>query len=94
MFIYRMYTQVYTNGNPYGIAEDIVFSMPCRSKVCLKHGLTIYNIIIYLLNNLTFLKHFFIYFIFFNQGDGDYELATDVVIDDFLRARIKKVYVV
>ena len=26
-------TQVYTTGNPYGIAEDIVFSMPCRSKV-------------------------------------------------------------
>jgi malate dehydrogenase (NADP+) len=25
--------QVYTTGNPYGIAEDIVFSMPCRSKV-------------------------------------------------------------
>lgn len=25
--------QVYTNGNPYGIAEDIVFSMPCRSRV-------------------------------------------------------------
>ncbi|KAF9597533.1 hypothetical protein IFM89_019447 [Coptis chinensis] len=25
-------TGVYTNGNPYGIAEDIVFSMPCRSK--------------------------------------------------------------
>lgn len=23
---------VYTNGNPYGIAQDIVFSMPCRSK--------------------------------------------------------------
>lgn len=23
---------VYTNGNPYGIAEDIIFSMPCRSK--------------------------------------------------------------
>ncbi|KZV22576.1 malate dehydrogenase [Dorcoceras hygrometricum] len=23
---------VYTSGNPYGIAEDIVFSMPCRSK--------------------------------------------------------------
>ncbi|XP_028782522.1 malate dehydrogenase [NADP], chloroplastic isoform X2 [Neltuma alba] len=23
---------VYTNGNTYGIAEDIVFSMPCRSK--------------------------------------------------------------
>lgn len=23
---------VYTNGNPYGIVEDIVFSMPCRSK--------------------------------------------------------------
>lgn len=46
---------VYTNGNPYGIAEDIVFSMPCRSK-----------------------------------GDGDYELATDVMIDDFLWERIKK----
>lgn len=24
--------QVFTSGNPYGIAEDIVFSMPCRSK--------------------------------------------------------------
>ncbi|TVU50304.1 hypothetical protein EJB05_01671 [Eragrostis curvula] len=46
---------VYTTGNPYGIAEDIVFSMPCRSK-----------------------------------GDGDYELATDVEIDDFLWERIKK----
>lgn len=46
---------VYTNGNPYGIAEDIVFSMPCRSK-----------------------------------GDGDYELVKDVIIDDFLRSRIKK----
>ncbi|CAL5080237.1 unnamed protein product [Urochloa decumbens] len=46
---------VYTNGNPYGIAEDIVFSMPCRSK-----------------------------------GDGDYELVTDVTIDDFLWERIKK----
>ncbi|KAH0456115.1 hypothetical protein IEQ34_014022 [Dendrobium chrysotoxum] len=46
---------VYTNGNPYGIAEDIVFSMPCRSK-----------------------------------GDGDYELVKEVVIDDFLRERIRK----
>eukprot|EP00475_Leptophrys_vorax_P029887 TRINITY_DN4427_c0_g1_i3.p1 TRINITY_DN4427_c0_g1~~TRINITY_DN4427_c0_g1_i3.p1 ORF type:complete len:444 (-),score=34.78 TRINITY_DN4427_c0_g1_i3:145-1476(-) len=25
-------TAVYTKGNPYGIDEDIVFSMPCRSK--------------------------------------------------------------
>ncbi|KAJ6824978.1 malate dehydrogenase [NADP] 1, chloroplastic [Iris pallida] len=48
-------TGVYTNGNPYGIAEDIVFSMPCVSK-----------------------------------GDGDYELAKDVKIDDFLRKRIQK----
>ncbi|KAG2585784.1 hypothetical protein PVAP13_6KG413200 [Panicum virgatum] len=48
-------TQVYTTGNPYGIAEDTVFSMPCRSK-----------------------------------GDGDYELATDVLMDDFLWERIKK----
>ncbi|KAH7691684.1 Malate dehydrogenase (NADP(+)) protein [Dioscorea alata] len=46
---------VYTNGNPYGIAEDIVFSMPCRS-----------------------------------QGDGDYELVEDVLIDDFLRQRLRK----
>ncbi|XP_020682939.1 malate dehydrogenase [NADP], chloroplastic [Dendrobium catenatum] len=46
---------VYTNGNPYGIEEDIVFSMPCRSK-----------------------------------GDGDYELVKEIVIDDFLRERIKK----
>ncbi|ONK79470.1 uncharacterized protein A4U43_C01F6690 [Asparagus officinalis] len=46
---------VYTNGNPYGIEEDIVFSMPCRSK-----------------------------------GDGDYELVKDVIIDDYLRQRIKK----
>ncbi|KAL3341422.1 hypothetical protein AABB24_025793 [Solanum stoloniferum] len=48
-------TGVYTNGNPYGIAEDIVFSMPCRSK-----------------------------------GDGDYELVKDVLMDDYLRSRIKK----
>ncbi|PIA37139.1 hypothetical protein AQUCO_03000008v1 [Aquilegia coerulea] len=48
-------TGVYTNGNPYGIAEDIVFSMPCRS-----------------------------------DGDGDYELVKDVLMDDFLRERIKK----
>ncbi|XP_068651835.1 malate dehydrogenase [NADP], chloroplastic [Aristolochia californica] len=46
---------VYTNGNTYGIAEDIVFSMPCRS-----------------------------------EGNGDYELVPDVIIDDFLRERIKK----
>ncbi|KAF8753159.1 hypothetical protein HU200_011815 [Digitaria exilis] len=46
---------VYTTGNPYGIAEDIVFSMPCRSK-----------------------------------GDGDYELVSDVLMDDFLWERIKK----
>ncbi|KMS95602.1 hypothetical protein BVRB_006710 [Beta vulgaris subsp. vulgaris] len=46
---------VYTNGNPYGIAEDLVFSMPCRSK-----------------------------------GDGDYELVTDVIFDDYLCRRIKK----
>ncbi|XP_057979275.1 malate dehydrogenase [NADP], chloroplastic isoform X2 [Malania oleifera] len=48
-------TGVYTNGNPYGIAEGIVFSMPCRSK-----------------------------------GDGDYELAKDVIFDDFLLKRLTK----
>ncbi|CAD5191716.1 unnamed protein product [Musa acuminata subsp. malaccensis] len=46
---------VYTTGNPYGIADDIVFSMPCRLK-----------------------------------GDGDYELAKDVIIDNYLPDRIKK----
>jgi len=25
---------VYTDGNPFGIEEGLVFSMPCRSKVC------------------------------------------------------------
>lgn len=46
---------VYTNGNPYGIANDLVFSMPCRSN-----------------------------------GDGDYEVVQDLVINDWLRERIKK----
>uniref|UniRef100_A0A061R3V3 malate dehydrogenase (NADP(+)) n=1 Tax=Tetraselmis sp. GSL018 TaxID=582737 RepID=A0A061R3V3_9CHLO len=46
---------VCTDGNPFGISEGLVFSMPCRSK-----------------------------------GDGDYELVTDVVIDDWLREAIKK----
>eukprot|EP00252_Welwitschia_mirabilis_P000287 TRINITY_DN1031_c0_g1_i1.p1 TRINITY_DN1031_c0_g1~~TRINITY_DN1031_c0_g1_i1.p1 ORF type:complete len:446 (-),score=114.74 TRINITY_DN1031_c0_g1_i1:543-1880(-) len=46
---------VYSTGNPYGIADDLVFSMPCRSK-----------------------------------GDGDYELVADVIIDGYLRERIKK----
>jgi hypothetical protein len=31
---------------------------------------------------------------FLQQGDGDYELATDVLMDDFLWERIKKVRVV
>lgn len=30
---FTMVVQVYTKGNPYGIDEDLVFSMPCRSKV-------------------------------------------------------------
>uniref|UniRef100_A0A0C9QSG3 malate dehydrogenase (NADP(+)) n=1 Tax=Wollemia nobilis TaxID=56998 RepID=A0A0C9QSG3_9CONI len=46
---------VYTTENPYGIADDLIFSMPCRSK-----------------------------------GDGDYELVPDVIINDYLRERIKK----
>lgn len=28
---------------------------------------------------------------FFQQGDGDYELVSDVLMDDFLWERIKKV---
>lgn len=46
---------VCTDGNPYGIQEGIVYSMPLVSK-----------------------------------GDGDYEFATDVVIDDYLRDKIRK----
>ncbi|KAJ7205697.1 hypothetical protein O6H91_21G000100 [Diphasiastrum complanatum] len=46
---------VYAKGNLYGISEDLVFSLPCRSK-----------------------------------GDGDYEIVGDLVIDDYLRKRIKK----
>lgn len=52
----KIVQKVYTTRNPYGIAADIVFSMPCRSK-----------------------------------GDGDYKLVKDVMIDDFLSERIKKV---
>ena len=46
---------VCTDGNPYGIKEGIVYSMPLVSK-----------------------------------GDGDYEFATDVIIDDYLREKIQK----
>lgn len=45
---------VCTDGNPFGIEEGIIYSMPLVSK-----------------------------------GDGDYEFATDVVIDDYLRAKMK-----
>lgn len=48
-------TAVCTDGNPYGLEEGLVFSMPCRSN-----------------------------------GDGDYELVKDVVIDDYLREAINK----
>jgi malate dehydrogenase (NADP+) len=46
---------VYMKGNPYGIEQDLVYSVPCRSK-----------------------------------GDGDYEIVPDLVIDEALRARMKK----
>lgn len=39
---------------PTAAAEDLVFSMPCRSN-----------------------------------GDGDYEVITDFVIDDWLRAKLE-----
>lgn len=45
---------VCTDGNPYDIAEGLIFSMPCRS-----------------------------------DGDGEYELVDDFVIDDWLREKIK-----
>lgn len=48
-------TGVYTSGNPYGISDDLIFSMPCRSK-----------------------------------GDGDYEVVSDLIINDWLAERIKK----
>jgi len=46
-------TAVITDGNPYGIEEGLVFSMPCRS-----------------------------------DGDGNYELINDFVIDDWLHEKI------
>ena len=45
---------VCTDGNPYGIEEGLVFSMPLRST-----------------------------------GDGNYEFVEEVIIDDWLRAKIK-----
>lgn len=45
---------VTTDGNPYGIAEGLIYSMPCRSK-----------------------------------GDGDYEIVPDLVINDWLSAKMK-----
>ena len=77
-------TQVYTTGNPYGIAEDIVFSMPCRSKVRSTNQIVLIIFVLRLGTTPMIIK-------FFQQGDGDYELATDVSMDDFLWERIKKV---
>ncbi|CAI5491405.1 unnamed protein product [Closterium sp. Naga37s-1] len=48
-------TGVYTKGNTYGIDDDLIFSLPCRSK-----------------------------------GDGDYEVVSGLIVDEYLRARIKK----
>ncbi|KAG1666896.1 hypothetical protein FOA52_013530 [Chlamydomonas sp. UWO 241] len=45
---------VCTDGNPYGIAEGLNFSMPLRSN-----------------------------------GDGDYEVCEDFILDDWLREKIK-----
>jgi len=47
-------TAVLSNGNPYGIADGLVFSMPCRS-----------------------------------DGDGNYTVCDDFIIDDWLRQKIK-----
>ena len=44
---------VITDGNPYGLEEGLVFSMPCRS-----------------------------------DGNGDYEIVDDFVIDDWLRQKL------
>lgn len=45
---------VATDDNPYGVAEGLVFSMPCRSN-----------------------------------GDGDYDIVPDFVVDEWLRGKIK-----
>lgn len=77
---------MYTTGNPYGIAEDIVFSMPCRSNVSYSPSIC--------LASFSLLRFSSIATGFFHtyQGDGDYELVKDVIFDDFLRSRIKKVH--
>lgn len=45
---------VISTGNPYGIAEEIFYSFPCRST-----------------------------------GNGDYEIVSGLVLDDFLKEKIK-----
>ncbi|XP_057472139.1 malate dehydrogenase [NADP], chloroplastic-like [Actinidia eriantha] len=99
-------TGVYTTGNPYGIADGLVFSMPCRSKVSVlmlgKTSAFVLEIVfvavspqslegwigwphnltqLYLISSLKMYFHFF-------SGDGDYELAKDVIFDDYLLKRI------
>jgi hypothetical protein len=78
-------TQVYTSGNPYGIAEDIVFSMPCRSKVRSEDPSCLHYFVCRIRQRTLMIMEFFL------QGDGDYELVSDVLMDDFLWERIKKV---
>jgi malate dehydrogenase (NADP+) len=73
--------QVYTTVNPYGIAEDIVYSMPCKSKVPSR----ILMVMLLRSGTAAMIMKFIL------QGDGDYELDTDVEMDDFLWGRIKKV---
>jgi len=62
--------QVYRNGNPYGIAEGIVFSMPCRSKVSL---FTVSSF--FLISKIAFIPP--VMKVFIQLGDGDYELVKD-----------------
>lgn len=86
-----MQIQVYTTGNPYGIAEDLVFSMPCRSKVSFLSLQFLFSfssvyLFIWIFHGPTPKK------IIPNwQGDGDYELVKDVVFDDYLLKKISKV---
>ncbi|CAI5982970.1 unnamed protein product [Closterium sp. NIES-64] len=111
-------TGVYTKGNTYGIDDDLIFSLPCRSKggtswkqrwrprqlQCRRPVVRLFPFCTSLHSN--FPPPFSPYHAFLPtfpctpfpvcgwQGDGDYEVVSGLIVDDYLRARINKVVVV
>ncbi|CAI6010538.1 unnamed protein product, partial [Closterium sp. NIES-65] len=111
-------TGVYTKGNTYGIDDDLIFSLPCRSKggaswkqrwrprqlQCRRPVVRLFPFCTSLHSN--FPPPFSPYHAFLPtfpctpfpvcgwQGDGDYEVVSGLIVDDYLRARINKSEVV